>query len=330
MYTRRMTARSLPLALFVILSLVMLSAINRPAAGEIYKWVDEKGTIHFSDVPPPTVQAGTVVEKRSSAPPKPLASDEGPSTGLRPGLRMVSPYEGQASTTLQIAAANGDVAAIEELLAKGEDIEGWDSDKYTPLYLAARWGKLDAVKLLVERGANIDSRSTELSSTPLQIAARHGEAEIVRYLLEKGADVNARNRLGDTALSKLTRFGWQEPAAMAAILIDAGADPNARNNDGATALIYGAAANEVSFLRLLVDRGAAVDSPENHKVGSPLFVAARFGALDAVRLLLERGADVNFNTEGGTPLDAAVRSGHDDIVAVLRARGARMAVELKR
>ena len=62
-------------------------------------------------------------------------------------------------------------------------------DDCTALYYAVLMGGLDNVKLLVERGANVNS-TTKTNSTPLRAACFDGHFEIVQFLVEKGAGRN--------------------------------------------------------------------------------------------------------------------------------------------
>lgn len=63
-----------------------------------------------------------------------------------------------------------------------------DGDKL--LLVAARMGKLDAVKFLVDKGTNVNPK-TKGGSTPLMEAAMWGNLDVVKYLISKGANVNA-------------------------------------------------------------------------------------------------------------------------------------------
>jgi ankyrin repeat protein len=65
----------------------------------------------------------------------------------------------------------------------------------TPISVAITWGDLEAVKLLVEAGANIDVQM-ERGSTPLHEAISAGEFDIARYLVRMGADQTIKNDEG--------------------------------------------------------------------------------------------------------------------------------------
>jgi beta-lactamase regulating signal transducer with metallopeptidase domain len=88
------------------------------------------------------------------------------------------------------------------------------------------------------------------------------------------------------------------------------------------ALLEAAADGDLDAIRKLLDAGADVNAAIVGD-GSPLIAAARSGRLDAVRLLLNRGADVDKGVPGdGSPLSMASREGHVDVVILLLDRGA--------
>jgi hypothetical protein len=97
---------------------------------------------------------------------------------------------------------------------------------------------------------------------------------------------------------------------------------DAKNSDGETPLHQGAKYGQVEVLDVLLDKGSNVNAktPEG---ATPLHFAAAFGQLEAVRLLVARGADVDPREETGiTPIMAARAAGHDEVVKALKAAGA--------
>ena len=95
-------------------------------------------------------------------------------------------------TALMQAAHKGDLDTMKVLIDKGADVNessmglGLGSG-YTPLMIAARDGRLDAAKLLLDRGADVNK---EVSGTALAKAAYYGHRDIVTLLLDRGADIN--------------------------------------------------------------------------------------------------------------------------------------------
>ena len=136
----------------------------------------------------------------------------------------------RTAMALYQAARDGDVAEVRRLIASGADLNGADGTVFgsTALHLAALFGHVDCVRVLVEGGASVDKR-TQFGCTPLHLAAEREHCEIVTYLLEKGASVNSRDdRLGQTPLH------CASSAAVAKELLRWGADPNMRDDYGET------------------------------------------------------------------------------------------------
>jgi ankyrin repeat protein len=64
----------------------------------------------------------------------------------------------------------------------------------TPLHVAAKWGKTNMVSLLLEKGANIESKTRD-GLTPLHCAARSGHEQVVDMMLERGAPISSKTKV---------------------------------------------------------------------------------------------------------------------------------------
>lgn len=98
-------------------------------------------------------------------------------------------------TLLHYAADGNQVAVIDYLLAEGAELEPLDVDQTTPLHHAARNGAFDALKRLVDEGADFRARqkifkNNDNGISALDLAAKNGRWEIVKFLLEKGASAD--------------------------------------------------------------------------------------------------------------------------------------------
>ncbi len=96
---------------------------------------------------------------------------------------------------LMMAALKGHAAQAKRLIERGADVNktGW-----TPLHYAATGGHTAIVAMLLDAHAYIDAESPN-GTTPLMMAAQYGTADAVRQLLEAGADASLKNQLGLTA-----------------------------------------------------------------------------------------------------------------------------------
>ena len=106
-------------------------------------------------------------------------------------------YEG--FTPLHAAAMKGQIEIVTVLLSMKADTEARSASGGTPLHDAAFAGQADAARMLIEKGAKIDSVDAESGNTPLHHAASWGRKAVVVLLLEKGANRGLKNRAGKTA-----------------------------------------------------------------------------------------------------------------------------------
>ena len=104
------------------------------------------------------------------------------------------------------AAEKGKLQAVNELIAKGADINVSNDDGWTPLMAAVKNGRLDVTQQLIYKGANINSCKRD-GWTALMSAAQKGRLEEARLLIDSGADINAQTQDGWTALMEAVDEG---------------------------------------------------------------------------------------------------------------------------
>jgi len=139
-----------------------------------------------------------------------------------------------AALDVHEAAAFGDLDRLAALLADPAGASALSGDGFTPLHLAAFFGQRDTVRLLLDRGAEVDAPGRGwMTGTPLHSATSRRHAEIVDLLLEAGADPNARQSGGWTPMHSAAHNG---DARSVTLLLAKGGDPSAVNDDGASVL----------------------------------------------------------------------------------------------
>ncbi|CBN76492.1 conserved unknown protein [Ectocarpus siliculosus] len=127
------------------------------------------------------------------------------------------------------AVERGDLAVVKRYLDAGGDPEQKDEEYgAAPVHWAALRGRSDALSLLLERGGDVESR-TSTDGTPLVWGCMGGNAPVVRLLLERGANISAKTRGKGTALHHATHSGHPE---VVALLLQNGANPKAEDNRG--------------------------------------------------------------------------------------------------
>jgi ankyrin repeat protein len=141
--------------------------------------------------------------------------------------RVAALVEADASLAIFAASMLGDTARIENILSANRALVGaLSSDGWTPLHLAAFYGKEDAARLLLNKGAPVAARSTnQMANTPLHAAAAGKHTSIVKLLLDNGAKANDRQHGGWAPLHAAAQHGDLESAHA---LIAAGADVGLR------------------------------------------------------------------------------------------------------
>lgn len=214
---------------------------------------------------------------------------------------------GGGITALYYTAMNGFVEGAKLLLDGGAKI-GFQhyTSKATPIMAAASADKTEMVKLLLDRGANIESADV-LGTNALLLTANGLMYNTASLLLERKANVNAfvpgigANTLM-YAINQARADKEQDSIRMMNLLIEKGVNINFQGSQGNTPLMYasgwGVVTQNPERARILLDKGAKVNA-QNKKGETALMMAASRGHVEIARLLLDRGANIELRDVNG-------------------------------
>jgi len=276
-------------------------------------------------------------------------------------------------TALSQACTNGNPAMVEELLKAGADANSFQAEGQSALMTAAKAGNVGAVKALLDHGAEVNAKESWRGQTALMWASAENHPAVVQVLVEHGAEVNAVSsvfdfsgmkpkpgdvpmhfpRGGFTALLFAARGGFTECAK---ILLEHGADIKAADPDGTSALVLAIINGHFDTAAFLLDRKAdpnAADSFGREALFAAIDMRDIYGSnrpaprdsgkvepLDLIKMLLDRGADVNAKLtklippravldfpdvmmgEGATPFLRAAKSADVPLMQLLLEKGA--------
>ena len=225
-------------------------------------------------------------------------------------------------TPLSIASRQGFSKVARVLLEHGADTETRDNETYSPLERSSENGHVEVVRVLLEHHADVNSSDENFCVTALHLASAGGEVEIARLLLANGTDANIKQWDNQTPLHRAKNDG------VARVLLEFGADPTARDSNNRTPLHHALEGSHAAVARVLLENGVDANALDS-RVQTPLHLASWDGYLDGVRLLLQHGADIHArDDEGQTPFQVASASAsslpgqHQDVIQLLLEHGA--------
>ena len=254
---------------------------------------------------------------------------------------------------LTAAAASGHAVILQQLIAKGAEIEtstllsatrnvhgqitelllqgkAYDMETISEALISAvKGGHISITKLLLDHGADIEIYD-RWHVRPLHTAAHNGNLEMLKLLLDRGADINSAG--GDPGRrikgSAIQDAAYRGDIRMVQYLIERGAGIDMYGLGLPNALQNAASKGHITLIKFLLSAGAELESDGGH--GTALQSAIAGDQPDIVLLLLEHGANLDLVGEGRdrkteslpSPLLHATMEGHMEIVKLLLEHGA--------
>ena len=181
------------------------------------------------------------------------------------------------------------------LVEHNAEVNIQDNDGVTPFHWSVIKGNENLCRLLIEHNADVNTQDKREGYTPLHLCVFEGNENLSRLLLEHNADVNIQGNDGYTPLHWSAREG---NGNLCRLLLEQNGDANIQGYDGCTPLHLSARENSdcSKIIDLLVNYGVENINIHDAESLTPLHLAVRHGNSQAVKKLVDLGADISVVT----------------------------------
>ena len=244
-----------------------------------------------------------------------------------------------AGSVLVTAVRNGDLDSVKVLLKYKADVDvrehylrdNWFSITRASLFWAADFGHIDILRCLIENGVDINSFSADnCNCTPLMKAVENGDKDVVTFLIDHGANVTIKDKCGYTALHRACIIYHDCSPEVLSCLIENGADVNLSTDDNRTPLMTACEYGHVNAVCVLIEHGANVNLQDQGGLTAVHYAVRGSQACEILSCLMENGGDVDAKTfDDCTPLMIAAQRGDTEVATFLIEHGANVGLSDK-
>jgi ankyrin repeat protein len=254
-----------------------------------------------------------------------IAADEGHTDVVKELLQHganVNLSHRNALSPLNQALLRNHISTVQTLLAAGASPTGRGQFGFAPLLIASNKDKdVQLADLLISAGADPTSDLVG-GATMLHFAARGGNVPLLDRLLALDMPVDLPEGGANDGITALSRAVEEQEEGAVATLLANGADPNHVMETSWSCILQAVKIGNYNIVKMLMQRGADVHVICRPEGWTALHIACREGHRLVVRLLLDKGWEVNArDADGATPLQLAKGAGHAAIVEILRNAG---------
>lgn len=178
-------------------------------------------------------------------------------------LFVINSHDSEGKSPLQLSIINNNIDVVEFLIAEGAYINTDPNTNYSkldelsPLSYACNHGNMEIIKLLLQKGANVDANAASF-------ATENGKFDVLKLLLRKNPDaLNKKSIKGRTLLAIAARYGHKDIVKY--LLEQQSLKINSKDDRGQTALMLAVMNNHISIVRLLLENGADASMKDQAK-----------------------------------------------------------------
>lgn len=213
-----------------------------------------------------------------------------------------------------------------------ESMEQLDNNGKSAIHMAARNGHTDMLKIMIEKGINInltEDMPSDAGTTALHEACTYGHADIIKLLIDSGADDTLKNLNGETpahfaVINK--KYGEPLPAAKRAGLLKELKNLDIPRADGKTPLMLLQLLDintAKELLPIFINGGVDLNHTDNSGMTALMIHANNRCYKDTIKELMQAGADINImDNKGNTVLYYVLKYGDSGVARYLIKKGA--------